>query len=145
MQAVDVLLGVDRHLQRQLLEVPGHRQLHDDAVDLRVSVEPADRRQHVVLGDEGGQIDLLGTDPDVGRGLVLGADVDAGGLVVAHEDGGQARDHAPLLQALYPLGYLRADLGRDRLAVDDRGRHGPNPTRGPDRPPKLSDGSGVGW
>ena len=46
---------------------------------------------------------------------------------------------------VYPLGYLRADLGRDRLAVDDRGRHGPNPTRGPDRPPKLSDGSGVGW
>ena len=39
----------------------------------------------------GGQIDLLGSDADVGARLVLRAHVDARGLVVAHQDGRQAR------------------------------------------------------
>ena len=127
------------------LEVRGHRQLHDDAVDLGVAVQPADRRQQFVLGHERGQIDLLGTDPDVGARLVLGADVDARGLVVAHEDGGQARDHAPLLQARTRSATserIWAAIALPSRIVAVTGRILPVVLTG--RPNRVSDGSGGG-
>ena len=64
-------------------------------------------------------------DPDVGAGLVLRADVDAGGLVVAHQDGGQAGGDPVVGERPYPLGHLRADLRGDGSAVEDAGGHGP--------------------
>ena len=121
--------GVDRALDLQLSKARRHGQLDDDAVDLRVAVEPAQGGQQLALGDVGGQVDLFAADPDVGARLVLGADVDARGLVVAHEDGGQARGHALLGERAYPLGYFRADVCGNGSAVQDPGGHEAHPTR----------------
>ena len=79
------------------------RQLDDDAVDLGVAVQSADRGEQFVLRDVGGEVHLLGADPDIGRCLVLLTHVDARGRVVPDEDGGQARDDALVRQRLDPL------------------------------------------
>ena len=128
-QAVDVLLGRHGALHLELAEPRGHRQLHDDAVDLRIAVQPAQRREQLAFGHVGRQVDLLASDAHVGACLVLRAHVDARGLVVAHEDGGQARGHALVGERVHPLGYLRADLRGNGPAVQDPGGHGANPTR----------------
>ena len=83
--------GATAALDLQLAQVVGERELHDDPVDLRVAVQPADRGQELVLGHVDRQVDLLGTDADVGARLVLLPHVDPRGLVVAHEHGRQAR------------------------------------------------------
>ena len=124
MQPVDVLLGRHRPLDLELVQMVRERQLDDDPVDLGVAVQAADRGEQLVLGHVGGQVDLLGADPDVGAGLVLRPHVDARGLVVAHEDGGQAGGDAALGERAYPLAHLAADLRGDGFAVEDRRGHG---------------------
>ena len=46
------------------------------------------------------------------------------GLVVTHQDGGQARGHATLGERAHPIGDLGTDLAGDRLPVQDASRHG---------------------
>ena len=46
-QAVDVLVGIDLGHDRRLLQVPGDRELHQDAVDAAVGVQPSDQVQQV--------------------------------------------------------------------------------------------------
>ncbi len=123
MQPVDVLPGVDRGLDRELRDVPRDRELHDDAVHLGVAVQASQRRQQLALGDVGRQVDLLGAHPDVRARLVLGAEVHPRGLVVAHEDRREPRRDPAGGEDLHALGDLAADLGRDGLAVEDRGGH----------------------
>ena len=140
MQSVDVLGRVDRLLDGELVDVLRHGQLHDDAVDLGVAVQAAERGVQLALGHVDGHVDLFGTDPDVGARLVLGADVDAGRLVVADQDGGQSGGHAALGERAHPIGDLGADLAGDRLPIQDASRHGAESYLRR----SLSDGSGAG-
>ena len=123
MESVHVFLWQDLALDVELREVVRERQLDDDAVDLGVAVQPADRGEQFVLRHVGGEVDLLGADPDIGRCLVLLTDVDARGGVVADQDGGQSRDDPLAGQRLNPLRDLGADLRGGRFAVEDPGGH----------------------
>src|SRR5829696_7646960 len=116
-EAVDVLGRVDGVLDLDRVQPGRQRQLDQDAVDLLVGVEPGHRGQHVPLGGVGRQLDPPRPDPrPLGRPL-LGADIDAGGLVVADQHRGQGRAPALGGQLLDLLGQLGPDRRRRRPAV----------------------------
>ena len=94
-------------------------------MDLGIAVQAADRGEHLAAGHVSGEVNLLGVDAHVRAGLVLGANVDARGLIVAHQDRGEARCHAVVGERLDSLGHLGADLGSDGAAVEDASGHGP--------------------
>ena len=144
MQPVDVLLGTDRALDLELAQVARERQLDDDPVDVRVAVQAPDRGEELVLGHVGRQVDLFADRiPTSAHALCFWPDVDARGLVVAHEDGGQARRDAALGERAYPLAHLAADLRGDGLAVEDPRGHGGDTTRAQTSFENVSHASGL--
>jgi hypothetical protein len=96
MKTVDVLARVHHLLHPEVRQVWGKRQLHDDPVDLWIAIQPPHRGEELALRDETGQVDLFGSDPHVGAGLVLRAHVDPRRLIVSDEHGGEAGHHALL-------------------------------------------------
>ena len=91
-------------------------------------VELRDETEHVLLGRVLREAVVAGLDTGLIRGLVLAADVDVRGGVVADEHGREAEDAAELRDL---LGDLLADPRRERPAVHDRRRH-----RGARLPPR---------
>ena len=72
-----------------------------------------------------GGVKVRAADARLGAGAGLVADVGRGGCVVADEHGGEVRDGpAGVDVRAYADRYFAADLGRDRVAVDDGGGHG---------------------
>jgi hypothetical protein len=102
--------------------VAGQRQLDEDAVDGRIGVEADDKRLDLGLGRVGGQAVVEGDHAGLARRLHLGGDVDVAGGIVADEHGGQPRrspvPHHQIRRGSCDVG---AQLGCDRLAVDDAG------------------------
>ena len=98
----------------------GQRQLHEDPVDLGIGVQARDEREHLLLARLRGQPDVARVDARLGRGLVLRADVDVRGRVVADEHRREA--DVPELRRpprATPDAHPRGEL----LPVHAHGRH----------------------
>ncbi len=123
-EAVDVLHRQDRLGHRFLVDVPGQRQLDQDAVDGGVGIEPRDqveqldlrRRRRQVVGERA-HAHRLGRPP-------LVADVDLRRRVLAHQHDGEPGSRATGGEPGSDGGRnLLGDARGARLAVDDAGTH----------------------
>ena len=93
-QGVDVLQRAEGLQHPQLVDSLGQGQLHEDAVDRRVAIEPVDQpEQFFGRGGGGGGVQLAG-HAHLPAGLLLAADIGLAGRVLAHQDGGQAGGNA---------------------------------------------------
>jgi hypothetical protein len=99
--------------------VVGERQLHQDAVDAVVVVEPRHQLEQLALGHVCGQPAVDRLDAGLLGGLVLEPDVDVRGGVVADED----RRETERPERAHVLGHLAADARCERVAVHQCG-HG---------------------
>ncbi|MCY1536511.1 hypothetical protein D9M68_719710 [compost metagenome] len=118
-ETVHVLVGVDAFQQQRSVEVFGQRQLDQDAVDGRVFIEAVDQGEQVGLAGTGRQVMSFRQKADFLAVLAFMRDVDLGGGIAADQDHREARDSKSLLAALGDaLGYLLAEAGGDRFAVD---------------------------
>ena len=118
MEAVHVLARVDmgEDLLLVLRDLRGQRQLHEDAVYLRIDVQFLDAREELLLRRLGGEGNVIGTNAELLACPLLVADVDLGGGVAADDDDGKARQYARRLQLcdaacgifLYPCGKFLA-------------------------------------
>ena len=68
MESVDVLARVDAVDQLGRIPMPGQRQLDEDAVDLRIGIEPIDEGEQLLVAGVGRQVIVDRTDPDLLRG-----------------------------------------------------------------------------
>ena len=89
-QPVDVLLGRDHAQHRLRVEVAGQRQLAEDAVHRRVGSQRGDDVLELGLADVAVDRHVARLHAGLGRLLLLAADVDLAGLVVADQHRGQA-------------------------------------------------------
>ena len=90
-ETVDILCRVNRRDHPLRLDRLGERQLHQDAVDPLIGIEPADQiedRREIGIGR---QAELEGRDPGLGAGAPLAADVDLAGRVVADQHCSETR------------------------------------------------------
>jgi len=100
-------------------QASGQGQLDQDAVDGRVLVQAVDQGEQFVLAGAGGQVMGLGNETDFLAVFALVRNIDLRGGIAAHQDHGQAGNAQSLLAAFsYSLGYLLAEAGGDRFAVD---------------------------
>ena len=101
-EPVHVLGRIDRLEHGLGADLRRQRKLHQDAVDRRVGVEPADLCQQRRLGGVRGQAD--GADGDAGLvgGAVLGAHIDSAGGIVADQHHGQAGAETPARRSAPP-------------------------------------------
>ena len=100
----------------------GQRQLHQDAVDLRVGVEAVDQGQQFVVAGVGRQVVVDRADAHFLRRTAFVAHIDAGGRIVADQHHRQARARLARRHARVDLGLevVEQVLG-DALAVEDAG------------------------
>ena len=76
MEAVDILGGIDRQQHMRGIDVPGQRQLHQDAVDRGIGIQCRDQRQQLGLGGLGRQPVIEARHAEFGGELALAADID---------------------------------------------------------------------
>ncbi len=117
-EGVDILQGVHGQEDAVFVALLGQGQLHQDAVYGRIVVEVVDRVQELFGRGGGAQFVQFAADAAFFAGLALVAYVDLTGRVLAHQDRGQAGDHARLLRELgHLLGSLALDLLCQGLSV----------------------------
>ncbi len=127
------LAGVDALEEGQRVQAPGQGHLEEDAVDLRVGVEPVEERRQVGRPGIGGQGVIEGPHPHPGGGPVLRPDVHLRGRVLPHQHRGQAHPLAPGGQGGHPGGDLGLDGGGRLLAGEQAGAHGTHRARSTSR------------
>ena len=124
MEAVDVLVGVDRGDDLLLVDMLGQRQLHENAIDRGISVELLDHRQQIGLGRFGWQLVLEAVHARFHRALALGADIDLACRVLAHQHHGQASLAPGLgLERSGKIAHAGAQGGGEGLSVDHGSSH----------------------
>jgi hypothetical protein len=117
-KAVHVLFGPDflGHLVGR--NVPGQRQLHDEAVDVGVAVDVFHDLQEFGFGDGVGVAEQRRLEAYFPAGFYLVAHVGFAAPVVAHQHGGQVRRPAPFgREGLYLPGNFVADVLGDLFTV----------------------------
>ncbi|MOA09598.1 hypothetical protein D3C78_1294410 [compost metagenome] len=106
------------------VEVLRQWQLDEDAVDGRIGVQAVDQGEQVILGGVRRKVIGLGKEADLFAILALVCDIDLRGGVAADQDHGQAGNAQPLVAPFNDaLGYLLAEAGGDRFAVDQLCSH----------------------
>ena len=114
-------------------------------MDVAVAVEPVDLGHQHLLGGLRRQVDPLGSQAQLGAGLLLLAHVDPRGRIIPHQHEGKPRRDPPVGQRPHPLGNLGADFSGDGLAIDDlRGHLTSLWVAGAMGPRSISGGSGGG-
>ena len=113
-----------------LVDLLRQRQLHQDAVDRRIAVEPVDQRQKFVGGGLGRRAMELADDAGLFAGLLLVPHIDLAGRIFADQNGGQARRHAGGADERgHILGDFRPNLLGQGLSIEDRSSHGSSSER----------------
>ena len=120
MQAIDVFGGVDGGHDAERADVVGERELDEDAVDVVAEVEGLDEVEHAAFGGVGGNGDDLGEEACFFGALLLAANVDVAGGVVADDDDAQAGAAGEVRSFGYGGGY---DFVREFAAVNDLCTH----------------------
>ena len=101
------------------------RQLHQDAVDRRVGIELGDQLEQFGFARALRQLAVERMHAGFGHRLGLVADIDLARRIFADQHHRDARhDAAVAAQAVHGVGHLAAQVGRNRLAVDDACGHG---------------------
>ncbi len=124
-ETVHVLVRVDGPDYPVGVHPGGQGQLDQNAVDVASPVgEVQHRVKHRLLRGVGGQAQGLGVDARLGTGLLLVADIDRRGRIVAHQHHPQAGNSAAgFPQPVHLRPDLLADLAGDQLAIQDLCRH----------------------
>ena len=122
-EAVHILGGGDGFDDLVVVNMLGQGQLHQNAVDAGVVVQRFDAGQQ--LGFSHGSVVLFqhGMKAHVFAGLDLVAHIDLRGLVVAHQNDGQAGRDALGFESCRTRGDFLAQLFGEGFAVDDLGCH----------------------
>src|SRR5690606_34727443 len=124
---VDVLARIDGVDDGPRIDVVRQRQLHQDAVDLRIAVQLLDEPEQLRLGDARRQVPGKGAHAHLGAGTSLVAYVGVRGGIVAHEQHREpGRAAAPGVALLDALPQLLLQLPGDGFAVDQARGHGRN-------------------
>ena len=119
MEAVDVLVGIDREQDMRRVDVLGQRQLHQDAVHGRIAVQPGDQLQQLGFGRALGQAMVEARHAELGRDAALAPHIDLAGGIVADQHRGEAGLHALGRDQLGDaLAHALAQGRREGLAVD---------------------------
>jgi hypothetical protein len=123
-EAIGILVGVDRRQQRTLRQSRWQWKLQQDAIDGRIGVEPFDAGLHLGSCRGGGQMGPEVADADPAAGLLLVGHVHPAGGIVADPEHRQPRGPARRRQSgghhrLQPL----LDLGRQTTSVEESGHH----------------------
>jgi hypothetical protein len=92
-QPVHVFLLQDAVEDGRLVQMGGDGQLHQDAVDGRVSVQLVDLGEKFFLGDGRGEIESERCDADLCTRPLLGAHVGGRVTSLAHQNHGQAGNY----------------------------------------------------
>ena len=113
MKAVHVLARIDAQQHATRVDVLGQRQLHQNAVDLRIGVQTVDQREQVRLGHLCRLGEGLVIQPGLVAGLALHPHVGRRRGILAHEHRGESRRDALRLERRDVRGQLRrASSGR---------------------------------
>ena len=123
MESVHVLGGVDRVQHLLAVDLLRQRKLHQDAVHRRIGVELFDQRQHLALRRVLGKLVIERAHAGFDRLLRLVAHVDGARRILADQHDREARHDAERRDAPHFGRDRGAQLGRDRLSVDDSARH----------------------
>jgi hypothetical protein len=126
--AVDVLVGVHRGERDVVVEVPGHRVLHEQPMHRIVGAELGDHPLELGLAGVGRQVRVRRHEAQVGRLPLLDPDVAGTGVIVTDQDGGERGRHALVLEDAYPVGDLAQDAFGDRAAGQKTRGHGYPPS-----------------
>ena len=94
MQTIDVLVGGNALYHRQLRQLGRQGQLHEDAVDARIGIEPVDKREHGGGAAVGRECIFLGAYPDFVAGLDLVAHINLRRGIVADQHRRESGRHA---------------------------------------------------
>src|SRR5690606_8357344 len=102
-----------------------------DAVDLRVDVQPVDHAEQPLVGCVARKHDAARVETGGVRRAPLHPDVDLTRRIVAHQDGGEAGAHAGLsLEARSLIGDLCAHRAAQFGPAEDPGHSSPSSTDG---------------
>ena len=124
-QAVHVLVRVDRLDQGVAVEPFRQRHLQQDSVYAAVRVQALQETPHIGLRSVGGQAGMAGSEPRGRAGVDLALDVDFRGGVLPDEDRGQGRNDAgPGRQAGRLFAHPVQDAFRGFRTVQYRCLHG---------------------
>jgi hypothetical protein len=100
------------------------RELDQNSVDIGIAVELLDCSNDGCRIDVPRELQLRGSDADIGTCAHFVAHVDdRSGIFTDQNDGKTGNDSETLVQALHPLPAFGANLGRDRAAIDNSGGH----------------------
>ena len=94
MKAVNILARIDGVDDALRIDMLGQRQLHQDAVDPVVGIEPGDQRQQLGFAGCRRQVLLKALDAGSGRRLALVADIDLARRIVADQNSAKSRRDA---------------------------------------------------
>jgi len=117
-KAIHVLERADGLQHAVCVDMRRQWQLHEDAVDRAVAVEPAYKGQQVRLGGVGGQAMFQRVDAHFLGTQHLVAHIHLAGGICPHQHNGQARLHAALAQGLHLLSDFSQYPRGGGLAVD---------------------------
>ena len=119
MKAIDVLRRIDCDENLRGVDVLGQRQLHQDAADGGVRVQPADQLQQFGLRGLRRQAMIEARHADLGRGLAFAADVDLAPRIGADQHRREAGPgHTLGHERRHALAHAGPQAGGECLAVD---------------------------
>ena len=123
-EAVHVLVRANALDQVGGVDVRRQRQLHEDAVDLRIGIEAIDQRIEFCAIDAGRKVEVLGHETDTLAGAALVAHIDRRGWIGADQHHGQSRATLTALDArAHALADAIEHLVRNPLAIQYARRH----------------------
>ncbi len=124
MEAIDVLARVDAIDQHVRIDVRRQRQLHEDAVDLRIGVEFVDQRGEFGLCRRCRQVVIARAETDVLAGTALVANVYSGSSIISDQHNGQPRRRPALRHALdHTRVQVVEQFVGNAFAIEDPGGH----------------------
>ncbi len=127
MKPIHVLCGIDGLDDLLRIDLLWEGQLHKDAVDRGIGVEPGDKRQHLGLADGGRKPVFERAHPGLDRLARLVPHIDLACGILPHQNDSETRHDAAALQCGHCSGDTSAKTRRIGFSVDDRGAHGPGP------------------
>src|ERR1700722_3680778 len=123
MKAGDILGWIDGQEDSFRIDLPGQRQLHQDAVDFVASIQVVNKRKQLLSARGLSRRVLLAIDPDLFGGLYFAANIDFRSGIVADQHYREARANTRRFHGLHVRSNLIADIVGDLCSVKNSGGH----------------------